>query len=76
MTRLVSVLALATLLGCGAAGSLKSAADLAALEAGCVDTATTRQASIDCRNAVRSAWAKANGITVTNLPGGSDAAVD
>jgi hypothetical protein len=38
------------------------ALDIGALELACVGAATTPQAATDCRNAVRTAWAKANGI--------------
>jgi hypothetical protein len=59
--------------GCGAATTVAPVLDLTALELACVNAATTPQSSIDCRNAVRSAWAKANNLTVANLEGGPNA---
>jgi uncharacterized membrane protein len=44
------------------AGTAPAVVDITALELGCVAVAATKQASEDCRNAVRAAWAKANGV--------------
>lgn len=61
---------------CGAFANAKPGVDLTALELACVDEATTREASRDCRNAVRRAWAKTNGADASDLEGGSSDALD
>jgi hypothetical protein len=54
----------------------KSAADISALELACVEVSATREASRDCRNAVRHAWAKTYGLTISDLDGGTINYVD
>jgi hypothetical protein len=52
---------------CGAFQQAKPVIDINSLELACVESASTREASRDCRNAVRRAWAKANGIVIVDL---------
>ena len=47
---------------CAACAGTAPVVDITAFELGCVAVAATKQASEDCRNAVRAAWAKANGV--------------
>ncbi len=63
-------LANACIESCGPVAAVSRAVDIHALELACVETSATLDLSHTCRDAVRQAWAKANGVPVTDLPDG------